>query len=785
MRNNGKIKEIQISLMLSSRTEMQRVIEQARAKSYAVFMQSTPARTSVSVPAPGLPLPAAVPPVVPSAIPEIKKEPEKKLERKDGRRRSRSKSRDRRDKDRSRDRDRKDRRRERSRSRSRDRKSRRRDRSRSRNRSRSRDRDRRRRDDVKIKKPNERPVNKPLLRDNNNKQQSAEFVSTTMKPVDATIASPQPLILSGLNMNLDQLKRPIGNIQPQQQSSPRSQQNGFHPSSFMNRDTNVPAGRGRESWPPAKQNESDFPTNRMSDDFGGNSFNQFPPTNRFQRSGFQGRGNRNEEAINCCIALEPFFGSYSDLRRFFSGLFISSNGIKFINNAAGKRTGIAFVQFGDKQSKDEAMKMNGMMLTGLQVSINHLDDREYEDAIDRYIPNRNDDDITNSNDANNFNSPYRFKGSRNVTKYFLRSEQQTKQITDYVCLTIDDLPTYVKEQDILHMFALHPLLSLILTSKKKGGHIAYVKFGSKEIAKKAYEETSLHIIGGKAVTVRPCKDEEFEEINKQHDVNLNSPDSASKSDKVQDVNTDCLHISKLPQKTNDRDISDFFSDIGVIPTKIHLMSNNFGFTGEAYCEFLTIEEAIRASKKNNSSLGNSVISVTPIDRDSMLTILKSTTTLPPPSDHSSSAPPSRPTPPSLLGPEISPPRNFGGSHGRPPFSHRNFDGGYPPRGRGHQRFGPRGGGPRMRFPTPPENEDAPPGCTVYMKNVPYKAGTNEILEFFEGYHHTGNVSRRYNSNNTPSDEAKVVFFDPDEATRAIDELNKEKIWERQIFLRQE
>ncbi|KAJ8948708.1 hypothetical protein NQ318_017876 [Aromia moschata] len=118
-RNNGKIKEIQISLMLSSRTEMQRVIEAARAQSYAAFMQVAPTPAAV-------PMPAAVPAIVPAAVPEIKKEAkDAKSDRKDSRRRSRSKSRDR--KDRSRDRDRKDKRhRDRSRSRSRDRKDRRR-----------------------------------------------------------------------------------------------------------------------------------------------------------------------------------------------------------------------------------------------------------------------------------------------------------------------------------------------------------------------------------------------------------------------------------------------------------------------------------------------------------------------------------------------------------------------------------------------------------------------------------------------------------------------------------
>lgn len=51
LRNDGKIKGIQIKLLLSSRTEMQRVIEQARTQSMAAFMlpTTTPSTTQVQL----------------------------------------------------------------------------------------------------------------------------------------------------------------------------------------------------------------------------------------------------------------------------------------------------------------------------------------------------------------------------------------------------------------------------------------------------------------------------------------------------------------------------------------------------------------------------------------------------------------------------------------------------------------------------------------------------------------------------------------------------------------
>ncbi|XP_018579542.1 epithelial splicing regulatory protein 2 isoform X2 [Anoplophora glabripennis] len=758
--------------MLSSRTEMQRVIEAARAQSYAAFMQPSPA---------SVPMPAVVPSIVPAAVPEIKKESKEiKSEKRDSRRRSRSKSRDR--KDRSRERERKDKRhRDRSRSRSRDRKERRRrDRSRSRGRSRSRDRDRRnsrdhrRRSEEKAAPVFQRDPRKPMpeIWANQNPAKSV---------LDVAPAAPAASILSGFPINLEQAKRTLNSL------TAGLQANGFAANTNGPSFTGSPQGRTRDSWPPTGiQNFQ----GRSNDGFQNKRQNMGPGNGdnfqgRFQRHNFQRDGHRNrmdDNYMDCCVSLEPFYGSYGEVRRFFHGLYISNKSIKFINDSSGHRTGVVYVQFANRKSKEEAMTLNGEILNGISVAVSHVDDGDFEEAVDRFVPNNiNDDGL---NDGPMF---------KNRTKYFNNAPAEP-EVKDYTCLIVEDLPTYCKEQDILHIFSQHPLVALILTTKPRGGNIAYVKFSSKDVAKKALEEKGHHVIGGKQVTVRPCKDDDFEEINKQHEVDLTGS-------KDSDVGTDCLSVARLPPKTNDKDIADFFSDIGVIPTKIHLMSNNLGFTGQAYCEFLNADEAARAAKKDDTMLGNIHISVKPIKREEMETILGHT--LPAPVNSSSSpveVPPApgknQPTNP-LMKPGLPVPMNspLGGQNPpmnehklmnpRPFFSRGGFDG-RPTRG--PPRFGPRGmGGPRLRFAPPQEHfDEAPhPGCTVFMKNVPYKAGTNEILDFFDGYNMTNNVSRRYNPNNTPSDEAKVVFFDPDEAFRAVQDLHHKKIWDRQIYLRQE
>lgn len=493
--------------MLSSRTEMQRVIEQARAKSYAAFMQpaaSAPVPTPTPIPA-QVPLPSVVPAIIPAAVPEIKKEKDimnDKLNKRDSRRRSRSKSKERDRRDRSRER--KDRRyRDRSRSKSRDRKgSRRRERSRSRNRSKSRERERRNSSRDRRRRSEEKTVISPFNKDQR-------------KP-DIWANQGKPDMMSGLQAQLG--LRPPGfqvNLDPTKRNTGSPQMNGFQGPGFANNE-NISRNL-RDSWPPS--NQGGFPNNRNNDNF--NHMDNYSGNDRFRR-----RFNRFQTESNVCIALEPFYGGYADIRKFFQGMFISNRGIKCINDSHGRRTGIVYVQFSNVKTKEDAISMSGRMLNGLELSITHIEDSEFEEAVDRYVPSPFDD---GSND--------KFKG-RNGPKHFMnKNEESEPELKDFICLTVEDLPNYVKDQDILHIFEMYPLVALNVVNRRRGRPIAYVKFGSKEEAKKALEETSSHIVGGKQVTVKPCSDQHFDEVNKQQDVSLGSP-------KTEEIGTDCLSVSR-------------------------------------------------------------------------------------------------------------------------------------------------------------------------------------------------------------------------------------------------
>ncbi|XP_018333591.1 uncharacterized protein LOC108742772 [Agrilus planipennis] len=761
-RNGGKIKEIQIKLMLSSRTEMQKVIEAAR-NPLAAFMQT---------PQTNPPLTPIMPAVVPAAVPEVKKDDNSKDKDRRSRRRSRSRSRDR--KDRSRDRDRRDRRRrDRTRSRSRDRRDRRRrDRSRSRDRTRSKERDRRSKD----RKRSEEKTN-PSLGNSNKPAVIGVWEPPPMDQPPLLMANQQHAVglLNNLVGNsLEELRRNMTGLKPL---------GGLTDKPDFQANPNLLLQPNRESWPPGglpfrpdgRLNFQNMP-NRSADDTNLNSMGNRLFNNRMDGNGPQPRSllgrpmnkfnpmndrQQNTPMQNSCVQVQPFYGGYSEIRRFFHGLFINNTGIKFVNDEYGKRTGITYVRFFYPEDKEVALTKDGGMIRGNVVEVKHLDDEVFNETVDRYVPDEQKDGEVGHQGGGGGGPPQNFRGGRNG-RNFVRGSQQPNFIPSpkvFSCLVVEDLPSYAKEQDILKIFGEYPLMSIIMTNKHKC-HMAYVKFSNSDDAKKALSEKQVQAFDGKPVNVRACSDDEFNKISREQDdeeeENENDDDVQIVEEKeFPSVESTFIDISGLPLKTTDRDIVDFFSDIGVAPEKIHLLSNHLGFTGTAYCEFASLQDAAAAVEKDGIPLGPKEVSITSISKEEMesrLGIL------------SQSAPPPVP----IIHPPV------------PHFFPRNN---FMPRGMGPRGFMRRFHHPHMLPPPQHGGDVGIPGCTVLMENVPYKAGLDEILQFFDGFDiPPDNVLRRYNENGTPSGEAKVIFTNHDQAKKAVEQKRFHKIRERTIYL---
>lgn len=808
-RNNGKIKEVQITLLLSSRTEMQKVIEAARSIQ-TPFMQQVVAK------------PAIIPPINPSQpITDKKEDSSFDSKSKDdrskssrSRRRSRSRSRDRdrkdrsdRDRSRDRSRDRRDRRRrDRSRSRERTKRRDRKDRSKSRERTRSKERDSRRSRDTKRRSLERHDDNNSNHSNTNDSGKVNPWEVNSVPRITPNVNTTQnsPGLLGNypnlMNSNpLEEARRSLGlltGIQNQNQNIPNQnlKPNIMSMDNGVNR-TNIL----RSEWPMSKPQEPSLgqmfqqlqrpmlapkdmnysstqrpmfhsslgPRVPFNQDVGNGSFNR-PFMNRpgmsdmlqnnrnspdytlkgnnfdnLYKRDYRSKNNERSEPSDGenCIQLQPYWGGYGDLRRFFHGLFISNTGIKVLREPNGKRNGIIYIKFVHSDSRSLALRKNGMSLRGNNMEILPISN----ETFDKYGPQDENDENT-GNDSPSKKQPF-------------------------TCLVVEDIPSFAKEHDMLKMFSDYSLLGIDIQNENRRRH-AYIQFNKEEDAEKALEEINKHILGGKQLIVRACPekqianpilDEHPQDLQNEQPIEIDEDkddmEIIEQHDNDASFDTDVILLTGMPPKTTDRDVIDFFSDIGLVPTRIHMVMNKFGPTGECYCEFSSADEAISALDKNGMPLGPANVNVEPYPRKEMEKNLGMT-----PNFH----------------PHINPTHiqnRFAGRLGprpmgmlpRPPFMPNRMMG--PPLNR-HESM------------MPLDPNIGPPGCVLALENVPYKAGVDEILHFFHNFQiNHQSVMRRYNDNGTPTGDARVTFVSPSEAKRAFDECKFQKIRDRTIYLK--
>ncbi|XP_013785212.1 RNA-binding protein 12-like isoform X2 [Limulus polyphemus] len=76
-----------------------------------------------------------------------------------------------------------------------------------------------------------------------------------------------------------------------------------------------------------------------------------------------------------------------------------------------------------------------------------------------------------------------------------------------------------------------------------------------------------------------------------------------------------------------------------------------------------------------------------------------------------------------------------------------------------------------------------PGCVIAASNVPYRATVEDLLSFFEGYELTKNsVIRRFNETGQPTGDARIALKSPEDALKAVKELNGKEIAGRPVTL---
>ncbi|KAJ6632664.1 RNA-binding protein 12, partial [Pseudolycoriella hygida] len=79
---------------------------------------------------------------------------------------------------------------------------------------------------------------------------------------------------------------------------------------------------------------------------------------------------------------------YAAIRKFFHGFQIPNDGIKLLNDETGKRRNEVAIRFVRPDVANDALALDGKMLNGSYVRIQSISDGEYENEVDSYQPPR-------------------------------------------------------------------------------------------------------------------------------------------------------------------------------------------------------------------------------------------------------------------------------------------------------------------------------------------------------------------------------------------------------------
>lgn len=299
------------------------------------------------------------------------------------------------------------------------------------------------------------------------------------------------------------------------------------------------------------------------------------------------------------------------------------------------------------------------------------------------------------------------------------------------------------------------------TGKPAGN--AYVEFAAKEDFNAALEMNMKHM-GKRYIEIFPTNREDMNEARRvamggeRHRQNF------------------CVSVTNLPPAVTNRDLTDYFTELGAQPFAIHIMLKPNGFNaGEAFIEFLTRDQQTKALRRDGSMMGSHRISVKQVAYEVMRRIVGL------PSNGPQSGPPSmdsmRPYPSHG---DINDPRPRDGKGPRG-------------RGRGGDHFRRGGREDRMSRRMASEGNHgggasqpnfADPRCVVIAQNIPYRATNEDICVFFSDFNiGPESIMRRMNDKGQVAADCKIAFASPEDASRAVKLMHKKYLIGRPVFLR--
>ena len=431
------------------------------------------------------------------------------------------------------------------------------------------------------------------------------------------------------------------------------------------------------------------------------------------------QGFNSERTYTVELRNLPFNITPRDLMDFFNPIFLSEENIKILINDRGLTTGGALVRFNNSKDFEFALNLNGRPLFGRRIDVQPLLEK---------LPERNvlaNQPLTLCSDTLGINTPS-------------IAPVNTGQ-RDFV-LYMKGLPfNQCSERDVLTFFEGINVSDIVIETDNRGkitGN-AYAEFSNVRDYETALALNMKHM-GRRYIELIPSNKKGL--LDARRPTNLPNQTSIANNDLIK--TTFCVNITNLPPTFINRDLTSYFIQHGAQPYAIHIMLKPSGLNaGEAYVEFASINDQYIALGRNGDFIANHRISIKPVAYEQMRCIIGK-----PPVD------------------------DLPGRGSISNSKSRN--------GRVDDRSRPR------RDRDDKRRSSFDPRCTVQATNIPYRASSEDICVFFADFGITEkDIERRFNEKGQPTADAKIFFRSPEDASRAVRQMNKKFLIGRPVILK--
>ena len=318
-------------------------------------------------------------------------------------------------------------------------------------------------------------------------------------------------------------------------------------------------------------------------------------------------------------------------------------------------------------------------------------------------------------------------------------------------------------KDVAEFFQGIPCVDIVFEidiNGKPAGN-AYVEFGNSDHFNAALDLNLKHM-GRRYIELFPTTREDMNEARR---IPVGLDRRGNRGGRGDAQATYCVAVNGLPPTVTNRDLTNYFSEVGAQPFAIHIMIKPNGFNaGEAFVEFANPDQQMRAIRRNGSMIGSHRISVKGVSYELMRNVVG----IPPMNNGSPSFEPMR----------SGPPMDDIRSRDKRRLRQEEYA------RRKEERMERRGGiggiggseGGNVNF--------SDPRCIVIASNIPYRATNEDICVFFSEFKITADcILRRFNDKGQTTSECKIAFRSPSDALRSVSLMHKKYLLGRPVFLR--